>query len=169
MLTETDPYWVNTSDDLYFMKDGAHFLWASERDGYMHLYRYEMNGTLINQVTKGNWALASAGGIVAWLRRAVVGVDENRDWIYFTALKESSVERQLYRIKSDGSGLTKLTSEAGTHRISMSPDARYYFDVYSNIRQLPALRLCDSEGKIRSLWPRRAPNCCPPTCNIPNC
>ena len=147
VLTETDPYWVNTSDDLYFMKDGAHFLWASERDGYMHLYRFDMNGTLANQVTKGNWALASAGGLAAWLRRAVVGIDEKRDWIYFTALKDSSVERHLYRIKSDGTGLTKLTTEAGTHRISMSPDASYYFDVYSNIRELPALRLANSDGK----------------------
>jgi dipeptidyl-peptidase-4 len=167
VLTETDPYWVNTSDDLYFMKDGAHFLWASERDGYMHLYRYEMNGTLINQVTKGNWALASAGGIVAWLRRAVVGVDENRDWIYFTALKESSVERQLYRIKSDGSGLAKLTSEAGTHRISMSPDARYYFDVYSNIRELPALRLCDAEGKQPLTLARPRPELLPADIQYP--
>lgn len=147
VLTETDPYWVNTIDDLYFMKDGAHFLWASERDGYMHLYRFDMNGTLANQVTKGNWALASAGGLAAWLRRAVVGIDEKHDWIYFTALKDSSVERHLYRIKSDGTGLTKLTTEAGTHRISMSPDASYYFDVYSNIRELPALRLANSDGK----------------------
>lgn len=147
VLTETDPSWVNTNDDLYFLKDGAHFLWASERDGYMHLYRYELDGTLTNQVTKGDWALASAGGIAAWLRRAVVGIDTNRDWIYFTALKDSSIERHLYRIKSDGSGLTKLTKQAGTHRISMSPDAHYYFDVYSNIRELPALRLCSSEGK----------------------
>ncbi len=149
VLTESDPFWVNTSDDLFFLKDGAHFLWASERDGYMHLYRFQMDGKLTNQVTKGEWALASAGGVAAWLRRAVVGIDPEQDWIYFTALKESSIERQLYRIKSDGSGLTKLTTEAGTHRITMSPDARYYFDVYSNIRQLPALRLCGADGKTR--------------------
>ena len=55
VLTETDPGWVNMNDDLYFYADGQHFLWPSERDGYMHLYRYRMDGTLVNQVTKGTW------------------------------------------------------------------------------------------------------------------
>jgi dipeptidyl-peptidase-4 len=167
ILTEGDPYWVNTSDDLFFLKDGMHFLFASERDGYMHLYRYQMDGTLTNQVTKGDWALASAGGVAAWLRRAVVGIDPEQDWIYFTALKESSVERQLYRIKSDGSGLTKLTTEAGTHRITMSPDARYYFDVYSNIRSLPALRLFGADGKPRETLAAPRPELLPADMQYP--
>ena len=158
---------MNTSDDLFFLKDGAHFLWASERDGYMHLYRYQMDGTLTNQVTKGDWALASAGGVAAWLRRAVVGIDAEQDWIYFTALKESSIERQLYRIKSDGSGLTKLTMEAGTHRITMSPDARYYFDVYSNIRSLPALRLCGADGKTQETLAAPRPELLPADMQYP--
>jgi dipeptidyl-peptidase-4 len=71
ILTETDPGWVNMADDLYFFNDGQHFLWPSERDGYMHLYRYRINGTLVNQVTKGPWALASAGGIAFWVRQAL--------------------------------------------------------------------------------------------------
>ena len=58
VLTETDPGWVNMADDLYFFNDEQHFLWPSERDGYMHLYRYRMDGKLENQVTKGRWALA---------------------------------------------------------------------------------------------------------------
>jgi dipeptidyl-peptidase-4 len=100
---------VNVSDDLYFLKDGRHFLFASERDGYMHLYRYRMDGTLENQVTKGDWAMVSSGGTMFWVSRAVVGIDEKNDWIYFTALKDSSVQRNLYRIKSDGTGLTRLS------------------------------------------------------------
>jgi dipeptidyl-peptidase-4 len=89
VLTETDPGWVNMADDLYFFNDGQHFLWPSERDGYMHLYRYRMDGTLENQVTKGPWSLASAGGIAFWVRQALVGVDEKNDWIYLTAREES--------------------------------------------------------------------------------
>ena len=143
IMTETDPYWVNINDDLHFLSDGTHFLWASERDGYLHLYRYGMDGTVTNQVTNGNWAIASA----FWEGGAVVGIDAKNDWIYFTALKDSSIEKHLYRVRSDGSGLAKLTTESGTHIISMSPDARYYFDDYSNIHELPSLRMCNSEGK----------------------
>ena len=150
VLTETDPGWINVNDDLYFLGDRRHFLWASERDGYMHLYRYNMDGTLVNQVTKGNWAIAASGGLVFWVRQAVTGIDEKNDWIYFTAMKESSIERHLYRIHSDGSGLTKLSEGAGHHSIAMSLDTRYYFDTYSNIRTMPALELHASDGKLVS-------------------
>ena len=148
VLTETDSGWVNMNDDLYFFADGKHFLWPSERDGYMHLYRYRMDGTLVNQVTKGKWALASAGGIAFWVHQALVGVDEKNDWIYFTALERSSIERHLYRIHRDGSGFEPISKDQGTHRISMSPDARYFLDRYSSIDALPELRLSTADGKI---------------------
>lgn len=146
IFTETDPGWVNMNDDLYFYADGRHFLWPSERDGYMHLYRYRMDGTLVNQVTKGKWALASAGGLAFWVKQAIVGVDEKNDWIYFTALERSSIERHMYRVKVDGSGFAPISKEAGTHRISMSPDARYYTDRFSDIKTLPTLRLHAADG-----------------------
>jgi dipeptidyl-peptidase 4 len=149
VLTETDPVWVNVNDDLYFLRDG-HFIWASERDGYMHLYRYAADGTLVNQVTKGNWSLVSSGGGVFWVRQGVVGIDERSDWIYFTALKDGSVERQLYRIHSDGSSMQRISTEPGTHSIGMSPDAQYYFDAYSNIRTLPTLRLHAAGGALKA-------------------
>lgn len=156
ILTETDPGWVNMNDDLYFLRDGLHFLWASERSGYMHLYRYRLDGTLENQVTKGPWAIASAGGLAYWVRQAVVGIDEKADWIYFTAQERSSVERQLYRVKSDGTGMTQLTREPGTHRVSMSPDARFYFDTFSDIHTLPTLSVHTSDGALRqTLAPAR--------------
>ena len=148
VLTETDPGWVNMNDDLYFFSDGKHFLWPSERDGYMHLYRYRIDGTLENQVTKGKWALASAGGGAFWVRQAITGVDEKNGWIYFTALEQSSIERHLYRVRPDGSGFMRVSKEPGTHRISMSPDARYFTDRYSDVRTLPALRLHASDGPV---------------------
>jgi dipeptidyl-peptidase-4 len=156
VLTETNPGWVNMNDDLYFFNDGQHFLWPSERDGYMHLYRYRMDGTLENQVTKGKWALASAGGLAFWVRQALVGVDEKNNWIYFTALEQSSIQRQLYRVRPDGSGFMRVSREQGTHRISMSPDARYFVDRYSDVRTLPSLRLHASDGAVvQTLAPAR--------------
>jgi len=150
ILTETDPGWVNVTDDLQFMHDGQHFLWTSERTGYMHLYRYRMDGALENQVTKGDWALASSGGLPFWVRQTVVGVDEKNDWIYFTSLKESSVERHLYRIKSDGTQMTRIDEGAGTHGISMAPNAQYYFDTYSTTHSLPTLQLHNADGKLQA-------------------
>jgi dipeptidyl-peptidase 4 len=145
ILTETDPGWVNTHDDLHFLKDGRHFLWASERDDYYHLYRYSMDGRLVNQVTRGSWAMASSGG-VSWVRQAVAGIDETNGWVYFTAMERSSIERDLYRIKLDGSGLTRLSAEPGVHRISMSPNTQFYLDSFSDVRTLPSLTIHKSDG-----------------------
>jgi dipeptidyl-peptidase-4 len=146
ILTETDPAWVNIHDDLHFLADGQHFLWASERDGYYHLYRYTMDGRLVNQVTRGPWALASSGAGVFWVRQAVTGIDETGGWIYFTAMERAPLERHLYRIKMDGSGLTRLSTESGVHRISMAPNTKFYLDNFSDVRTLPALTLHRADG-----------------------
>ncbi len=64
-------------------------------------------------------------------------------------MKESSIERHLYRVKIDGSGMQRLSTTAGTHRITFSPDNRYYLDHFSDIRTLPALNLHTSDGKLK--------------------
>jgi dipeptidyl-peptidase-4 len=167
ILTETDPGFVNVHDDLHFLRDGQHFLWASERTGYMHLYRYRVDGTLLNAVTSGDWAMASSGGGMYWVRQAVTGIDEKNGWVYFTTLKDVSTERQLYRVKLDGTGLAKVSIEAGTHKITMSPDTRYYFDTFSDVKTLPALRLHSSEGKQLAVVAAPRPELLPEAVHAP--
>jgi dipeptidyl-peptidase 4 len=144
ILTDTNAGWINIHDDLHFLSDG-NFLWASERDDNYHLYRYSMDGRLVNQVTHGPWSLASSGG-VSWVRRAVSGIDERNGWIYFTSMERSPIERHFYRIKFDGSGMTRLSTAAGVHRILMSPNAQFYLDTFSDLRTLPSLTLRRSDG-----------------------
>jgi dipeptidyl-peptidase-4 len=145
-MKDTDEGWINESDDLYFLQDGKHFIISSERDGYNHLYRFTMDGTLVNQITKGDWSIRSSGGGAFWVQKAITGIDEKNGWIYFTALEKSSLEKHLYRIKMDGGGMKRLTEAEGTHAITMSPNARYYFDRYSNISTPPSLALYKSDG-----------------------
>ena len=77
ILKEYDEGWVNINDDLYFLNSND-FLWQSERDGFAHIYRFKEDGNLINQVTKGDWALRSSGGPF-WLRRSIVNIDEKNE------------------------------------------------------------------------------------------
>ena len=149
VLTENDPAWVNVSDDLDFLPGGKQFLWSSDRDGFTHIYKFAMDGSLVNKVTEGDWSVGSSGGVAYWVHKAIVGIDSQNDWIYFTALKDSSIERHLYRVKSDGTSLSRITSDSGFHGISMSPNAKYYFDVFSDARTLPALKLFSAEGKLQ--------------------
>lgn len=143
LLRETDPGWVNLHDDLQFLSDGRGFLWVSERSGYSHLYLYDMSGTLVRQVTQGDWALR-ASAAVFWARKTIAHVD--RDQVYFTALADSSIEKQLYRIGLDGSGLRRVSAEKGTHTIAFRPDGKYYFDEHSAIDRLPELVLRRRDG-----------------------
>ena len=148
ILRETDPAWVNCSDDLYFLGDGKHFIWGSERDGYKHLYLYALDGKLLNQITKGNWAVRGPFQTGYWNGRAVVASDEKNQWIYFTGLEKSSKERHLYKIRFDGSGMQRLTKEDGFHSVTCSPDGRFYFDQYSNASTLPSLTLFRNDGTL---------------------
>lgn len=146
IMKDVNAGWINVSDDLHFMKDGKHFITASERNGYAHLYRFTLDGKLVNQITKGNWALSSSASVY-WVRRAIAGVDESNHCIYFMALEKSSTERHLYRITLDGTELTRLTKQDGTHFISMSPDTRYYIDKFSNVSTPPSVTLHETNGE----------------------
>ena len=147
LMQEQDPAWIEIHDDLIFLETRPEFLWTSERSGYNHLYRYNMSGELIQPVTSGDWALFSSGG-VSWVTNAVMDVDEENGWVYFTALEKSSIERHLYRIKLDGSEMERVSQEAGVHKIGFNSDHQYYFDKYSSASRIPVLRLHQSDGEM---------------------
>ncbi len=145
VLTETDAGWMNTHE-LEFVEKGEGFLWSSERDGYTHLYRYRADGTLLNAVTKGQWSVRGPGGFTTAPLGAIVAVDETRGLVYFTALEKSPVERHLYRVRLDGSGMERLSREDGVHRPTFSLDSRFYVDAHSGHATLPSLSLHDADG-----------------------
>jgi dipeptidyl-peptidase 4 len=148
ILTESDPAWVNDID-FQFLADG-HVLATSDRDGHTHLYRYTLEGERVNSVTKGPW---SVRGPTDWqlspLGAAVV--DEARGVVYFTAREKSPLERHLYRVGLDGSGMRRLSKEDGAHAISWSPDRLSYLDVHSSHATMPSLSLHDSEGGTKAV------------------
>jgi dipeptidyl-peptidase-4 len=121
ILTEEDRYWINLHDDLTFLSDGQRFLWSSERDGFRHLYLYDLSGKLLKQLTQGKWEVS-----------ALAGVDEKKGAVYFTATEKSPIERHLYRVGLDGTGMMRVTREDGTHGINLAPDCAHYLDAYSN-------------------------------------
>jgi dipeptidyl-peptidase-4 len=147
ILKETDEGWVNLHDDIYFLKNSDHFIWGSERDGYRHLYLYKMDGTLINQITKGNWAVRGPKTIGYWWGHSVVGIDEPEQALYFTSLEKSSIERHLYKIRFDGSQKQRISKEDGFHNVDMSPDCTYYIDNYSTASKLPSISIHQNTGK----------------------
>ena len=140
VLTDSDEYWVNVNEDLYFFKDGKRFLWGSERSGYLHLYLYDMSGKQIAQVTKGDWEVTGAPT-----------VDETKGLVYFTATEKSPMDRQVYRAALDGSGFTRLSKEEGTHAPKFSPDAGAFADTYSSSGTPPKQDVRRADGSTVAL------------------
>lgn len=147
VLTDSDEYWVNVNDDLYFFRDGKRFLWGSERSGYLHLYLYDTSGKQIALVTKGDWEVTGAPT-----------VDETKGLVYFTATEKSPMDRQVYRAALDGSGFTRLSKEEGTHAPKFSPDAGAFADTYSRSGTPPMQDLRRADGsRVAALNENKVP------------
>lgn len=138
LMRETNEGWVNVHDDLYFLNDNEHFVWQSERDGYAHLYLFDMNGEMKRQITKGKWALRASGGAPG-MDQSVSYIDEDAGLIYFTALEKATTERHLYRIGIDGGDMRRVSAEDGTHSIQFHPSGTHYLDSFSALNKPPSL------------------------------
>jgi dipeptidyl-peptidase-4 len=117
-----------------WLRDGS-FLWFSERSGFKHLYRYDTSGTMRAQVTNGRWDV-----------RTLYGVDENGGAIYFASSAQNAIGTDVYRIRLDGTGLTRLSSGAGVHRAVFNPDFTQYVGVWSNVTTPTQVRLHRADG-----------------------
>ena len=135
------------SNQVRLVNDGAELLWASERDGWNHLYLYDgKTGQLKNQVTKG-----------AWVVRGIEHVDEKARQVYFLAggreQNEDPYQTHLYKINFDGSKLQLLTCENANHTVSISQDGAYFVDNYSrpDLPSESALRRTSDGGVVQAL------------------
>ncbi len=137
VLNEKDKAYVDVTDNLTFLKDNS-FIWTSEKDGFNHIYQYDKTGKLKNQITKGNWEVTS-----------YYGFDENTGTIYYQSVENGSINRDVYSIKLNGSGKTRLTSSTGTNAATFSPNFQYFINSYSSAKNAPKYTLNDSKtGKI---------------------
>src|SRR6204780_652129 len=134
VLTETDKYWINVSDDLYFFSDNKKFLWSSERTGFRHFYLYDNSGKELAQLTSGDWGISDLGGFGPGAANHPA-VDEARGYVYFVSNKDDVRETQLYRVSISDKSLTRITKDAGSHSARIAPDASVFVDTYSKDRK----------------------------------
>lgn len=146
ILTEKDEAWVDISwgdldwnktglarGDAEWIDGGKRFLWASERDGWRHIYSVSRDGSDVKNVTPGNFDVIN-----------VEKVDDINDWIYFEASPDNATQRYLYREPLDGSGkLERLTpaSSPGSHSYNVSPRADLAIHFSSAFMKAPATEI----------------------------
>ena len=137
LLRETTEAWVNVNGPPLWLADGS-FLWLSERSGWKHLYHYRADGTLVRQITSGEWEV-----------RRVHGVDEETGWIYWSGTERNHIGSDAYRVRLDGSGLARLSAQPGTHRVQFNPGFTRYIDTWSTLAVPPQVRLHAADGAER--------------------
>jgi len=114
--------------------DGGFFM-TSERDGWNHVYQYDLNGTLKRKVTQGNIVVSD-----------FYGYDPRTLTYYYAATDGSPLRRAVFKTDAKGR-VTKLSTETGTNSAVFSRSLRYYMNVYSTLQTPPVTSLCDNTGR----------------------
>jgi dipeptidyl-peptidase-4 len=155
--------WVENNPTIIFLKDGRRFIWGSERTGWKNFSLYDLSGKLLNPIT--DYTTFEAASLVK--------VDEEKGVVFVTARDgENYLKLQLHRVGLDGKGDTRLTDPAFNHSVGncmprtggrgmmpggpggaatcgISPDNKYFVDVYQTHDIPPVTRLADaSNGKV---------------------
>jgi dipeptidyl aminopeptidase/acylaminoacyl peptidase len=144
ILEETSKTFIDYSQKTWLHRLPAtrELLWASERDGYNHLYRIdEVSGQIKNQITKGEWNV-----------RDVLRVDEEKQQILLKVVGMPGSDpyyNHFARVNFDGSGFTRLTTSDGHHGIEFSPDGKWIVAKWSRVDQPQVVEIRSAEdGKL---------------------
>jgi len=122
LLRETSKAWVDVIGLPVWLQDGS-FLWQSARSGHTHIYHHAADGKLIKAVTSGDWSASN-----------LYGADIASGWVYFAAKRENATDQHLYRIKLDGTGLTRLSQRAGSHSANFNRSFTLFADTWSDVQ-----------------------------------
>ncbi len=134
-----NPYVENRGIPFRLVNGGSELIHMSERDGWSHLYLYDGEGNLKNQITSGPYHCMS-----------VEGIDEANRVLYFRANGKEANEDpyfyHLYSVNFDGSGLKLLNPGDYDNAVSVNDNARYFVNNYSRVNTTPASSLYDTRG-----------------------
>lgn len=143
IYTEKNPKYITEVTDSYltFLDNGSQFIINSEKDGYNHLYLFDMNGKEVKQITKGAWDVTN-----------FIGVDQKNGLVYYTAAAKSPIQRELY-VASLKSGESKqLSTNIGTNKALFSTGFKYYINFFSSTTTPTLITLHQANGKqIRTI------------------
>lgn len=135
LFEEKHSKWVEPEYAPYFLpNNNTHFLWFSERDGYMNLYQYTTKGKLVQQVTNFDWEV-----------QKILGFDENAEHVFISGADETGLNRHTYKINLKNKKATLLTKEKGTHTTILNPTGTHLLDDYSTLSIPRIIRLINTK------------------------
>lgn len=120
IFSEENERWVEPEHTSFFIPSRKNeFLFISQRDGFNNIYHYNINGKLIQQLTK-----------VKWVIKDILGFNGNE--VIFEGTGEDGRENHIYKVNLKSKKITNLTPEAGTHQAVLNDNGTYLIDSYSS-------------------------------------
>ncbi len=138
LFEETDDAYVEPLFPIQFSKVNENeFYYLSRQDGWFHIYKYNTDGELLKQITKGEWEVTD-----------IPGFDTKEKYVFVEATKESPLERHLYRVEIKSGKMEKLTSDEGVHHGMLSPGGTFVLDRWSGPEVPAKIDLVSANGKM---------------------
>lgn len=121
LFEEQDEKYVEPLVPMLFLKnDPSKFIWQSNRDGWNHLYLYDLKGKVLKQLTKGPWEVLD-----------IKGFDAKGDQLFYVSTEESPVTRNLYVLNVKSGKSRRVTQGFAVHNTQVSTSGNSVIDVYS--------------------------------------
>ena len=140
LFRDSTAAWIDDPGEPRFLPDGS-FLFASERNGWKHLYHYAADGKMQRPVTDGEWEA-----------RDVLRVDDVAGFVYFSGTKDGHTRSHLYRAKLDSSGVERLTTTGGSHTVTLAPRGPLFVDRYTDNTTPTQVYVCETgKDRVRTL------------------
>jgi len=113
------------------------FYYLSRKDGWFHIYKYNTDGELIQQITKGEWEVTR-----------ILGFDKKEKNVFVQGTLDSPLENHIYKVDIKSGKTEKLTADAGIHRGLLSPESGFVIDTW-NATNIPGKTdLISTKGKL---------------------
>ena len=122
LFEETNARYVEPCEPMMFTPKGDQFLWFSMRDGYKHLYLYNADGSLVKQVTKGEYEV-----------EGFIQFDKKGENIFVYANKDNLAGRDAYRVNIKKGTMDRLTGGKGTNTVVINEDGTRMVCAYSAV------------------------------------
>lgn len=136
IFQEENKYYISINEDLIFLQDKTHFLLTSERDGYNHIYLFDLNGKMVKQLTKGKWDIDE-----------IKGIDEKNKRIFYRSSERGPENRDLAYVDFKGK-MTRISTQSGTHDANFSKSFSYYISTYSDANTPMQYTIYQWNGKL---------------------
>lgn len=139
LFSEHDEKYIEPQWPLRFIPGRPNeFVWQTRRDGYTHLYRYNTEGKLLGQITRGEWEVTD-----------FLGFADGGKTLVYASTQLSPIDRVLSTISLDGKKGRLLTPQAGWHVGQLSPDGRNLLDRFESLHIPTENRLLSTaSGKL---------------------